>query len=246
MKADSVLVQTVSPSPNFGDRNGRPVDAMILHYTGMSSGAAAQARLLDPASQVSCHYLVWEDGRIEQMVAEADRAWHAGRSFWAGERDMNTVSIGIEIVNGGHDYGSPPYPDAQIEAVIGLARDICSRHKIVTHRVLAHSDIAPDRKCDPGEWFPWQRLAAAGVGLWIDGAHGAVRAVDPESTGPDVLALQADLRAFGYDGPLTGIFDAATACVVKAFQRHYRPVRVDGNADSSTIATLDALLGLRP
>ena len=156
------LVDDLAASPNFGDRRGRTIDALVLHYTGMPTGAGALARLCDPASSVSCHYLVWEDGRITQLVAERERAWHAGRAFWAGEHDMNAASIGIEIVNPGHDGGAPPYPAAQIEAVAALGRDLCVRHAIPPHRVLAHSDIAPDRKLDPGEWFPWRTLAAAG------------------------------------------------------------------------------------
>ena len=218
----------------------------------MSTGAAARTRLLDPASQVSCHYLVWEDGRIEQLVAEADRAWHAGRSWWDGEADMNAVSIGIEIVNGGHDAGCPPYPAAQIASVAALAQDICNRHNIVKHRVLGHSDVAPDRKLDPGEWFSWRTLADAGVGLWIEAVvPGTVASADAQSlgvgsTGSRVHALQRALRSFGYASPLTGVFDSATGAVVAAFQRHYRPALVDGNADNSTIATLHALRDLRP
>lgn len=257
MTPDSHLVRDVSPSPNFGDRRGRPIDALILHYTGMSSGPAARDRLLDPTSEVSAHYLVWEDGRIEQLVAEADRAWHAGRSFWQGETDMNAVSIGIEIVNPGHDGGCPPYPDAQIAAVMALAKDICERRAISAARVLGHSDIAPDRKLDPGEWFPWQRLAEAGIGLWphadlrhvdgrrltpsADSRRADGRRLEPGATGDEVVALQQNLSGFGYRCDTTGVFDAVTACAVAAFQRHYRSARVDGIADDETIATLVAL-----
>ena len=243
MKTDSPYVHEAVPSPNFGDRRGKGIDALILHYTGMRTGALALARLLDPASEVSCHYLVWEDGRIDQLVAEADRAWHAGRSSWAGETDMNAVSIGIEIVNAGHDGGCPPYPKAQIEAVTLLATDICARHNIVKRRVLGHSDIAPDRKLDPGEWFPWDKLAASGVGLWPapKSAADGMTSLELGSKGRDVVALQRHLREFGYSCPETGLFDPATAEIVTAFQRHYRPAIVNGNGDTQTLEVLEIL-----
>jgi N-acetylmuramoyl-L-alanine amidase len=209
----------------------------------MPSGDLALARLRDPASAVSCHYLVWEDGRVTQIVAEERRAWHAGHSFWAGERDMNTVSIGIEIVNPGHDGGAPPYPAAQIDAVIALCGDIIARHAIPRERVLAHSDIAPDRKIDPGEYFPWDRLAAAGIGLWAPPAPittGPVLCLGDQ--GPDVMTLQRAFAALGYDAPSDGRFDATTRLVVEAFQRHFRPARVDGEADVSTRETLRLIL----
>ena len=243
MKTDSAFAHAAVPSPNFGDRRGRDIDALILHYTGMRTGALALARLLDPTSEVSCHYLVWEDGRIDQLVAEADRAWHAGRSSWAGETDMNAVSIGIEIVNAGHDGGCPPYPSEQIAAVTLLARDICARHNIVKRRVLAHSDIAPDRKLDPGEWFPWDKLAASGIGLWPTSVAATDDAalLEPGSTGREVVALQRHLREFGYRCPETGLFDPATAEIVTAFQRHYRPAKVNGTGDGQTLEILEIL-----
>lgn len=242
MRADSRHADAVVPSPNFGDRQGRPVDALILHYTGMRTGELARARLLDPTAQVSCHYLVWEHGRVEQLVAEAHRAWHAGHSCWAGERDMNSVSIGIEIVNPGHDGGCPPYPAVQIDAVIALGQDICARHAIAPARVLGHSDIAPERKRDPGEWFPWERLAQAGICVGLvrpRAGNGAPLTASTES--PEVLDMQRALRAFGYECPVTGTFDVATECVVAAFQRRYRPTRVDGIADGETRAILENL-----
>jgi N-acetylmuramoyl-L-alanine amidase len=240
---DSACVDDVAPSPNHGDRRGRTIDALVLHYTGMSSGDSALARLRDPAADVSCHYLVWEDGRIAQLVPEARRAWHAGRSIWAGETDMNAVSIGIEIVNQGHDGGCPPYPDAQIEAVIALCRDIVSRHVIPAARVLAHSDIAPGRKIDPGEWFPWARLAAAGVGLWVEPApivDGPV--LRPGDEGEAVATLQGMLARLGYDVPASGRFCDVTSSTVSAFQRHWRQASVDGAADVSTRQVLAALM----
>ena len=155
----------VRVSPNFGQRVGttRP-DMIILHYTGMESGEGAEAWLCNPASEVSSHYLVHEDGRIIQMVRESDRAWHAGKSSWQGRTDINSCSVGIEIVNPGHAFGYPDFPDVQIAAVINLCRGIIERHGIVPERVLAHSDVAPGRKIDPGEKFPWHALAVSGVG----------------------------------------------------------------------------------
>src|SRR4030081_1654100 len=163
---DSPLVDRVLPSPNHEARIGvaRP-DILLLHYTGMKSTQAALERLCDPGPRVSSHYLVFEDGRILQLVPEARRAYHAGAGSWEGASDVNSRSIGIEIGNQGHDFGCPEFPDVQIAAVIALCRDILARSSIAAARVLAHSDTAPDRKRDPGEAFPWRRLAEAGVGL---------------------------------------------------------------------------------
>jgi N-acetylmuramoyl-L-alanine amidase len=239
---DSPLVDFVRASPNHGERRGRAPDSIVLHYTGMPTAEGALDQLCNPKAEVSSHYFVYEDGRIAQLVAEDRRAWHAGRSCWAGETDMNSASIGIEIVNPGHDGGAPPFPDIQIDAVIRLCRDIMARRNIPPTRILAHSDIAPGRKVDPGENFPWEALAAAGVGLWrppaprADGlvlAHGAV--------GAPVLSLQERLAAFGYGLEPTGVYDAATETIVAAFQRRWRPERIDGMADVSTFATLAAL-----
>ncbi len=231
------------PSPNHGDRRGRTVDALVLHYTGMATGEAALARLCDPAAEVSCHYLIWEDGRIDQLVAEADRAWHAGRSSWRGERDVNAVSLGIELVNAGHEGGCPPYPARQIDALIALGHDINRRHAIAPARVLAHSDVAPDRKIDPGEWFPWERLAVEGIGVHIE----TVPITEGQSlsygdAGRSVAALQSKLAKIGFDPPKTGSYDIDTALIVQAFQRRHRPAIVDGIADASTRLTLSALL----
>jgi N-acetylmuramoyl-L-alanine amidase len=239
---DSPLVTKAHPSPNHGERRMAP-NSIILHYTGMASAELALARLCDPAAEVSCHYLVDEDGRILQLVAEDRRAWHAGKSCWAGERDMNSASIGIELANGGHDFGSPPFAAAQIEAAIALCRDIMNRRKIVAWRVLGHSDIAPSRKADPGEKFPWEQFARFGIGCYV-APHpiGHDVPLARGSLGADVAALQSMLADFGYDIDVTGHYDAATETVVAAFQRHYRPLRVDGKADHSTRATLEALL----
>ena len=231
------------PSPNHNERDpAKPVDILLLHYTGMASGEAAVGWLCNPASKVSCHYVVFEDGRTVQLVDEARRAWHAGKSSWAGETDINTRSVGIEIVNPGHEFGYRPFPDVQIEAVIALCRGIISRHPIPPQRVLAHSDVAPLRKEDPGELFPWQQLFEAGVGHWVPPV--------PVAPGPflhagdhglGVGALKQRFRRYGYGIGEDSQFDAGTEAVVTAFQRHFRPARVDGVADVSTVATLDRL-----
>jgi N-acetylmuramoyl-L-alanine amidase len=239
---DSPLVQRVVASPNHNERKSA-IDMIVLHYTGMTSGEEALARLTDPASQVSSHYLVDEDGRIDQLVPEAQRAWHAGLSSWKGVTDINSCSIGIEIVNPGHDYGYRDFPARQIDAVIALCRDIVARREIPAARVLAHSDIAPARKQDPGEKFPWDRLAAAGVGLWAEPSpftEGTT--LKPDDRGPQVAELQRALARFGYAADITHLYDTPTAEIVTAFQRHFRPARVDGIADRSTFATLQRLL----
>jgi N-acetylmuramoyl-L-alanine amidase len=237
-------VADVVPSPNHAERIGctRP-DILLLHYTGMPDAGRALAWLCAPESKVSAHYFVFEDGRIVQSVPEARRAWHAGAAYWAGERDINSRSIGIEIANPGHDFGYPDYPVQQIEAVIALCRDIVARNEIPADRVLAHSDVAPSRKQDPGEKFPWRLLHQNGIGCWVEPAtivEGAQ--LVPGDTQEEVTRLQADLRRFGYGVEATGMFDQLTADVVSAFQRHFRPARVDGVADPSTRATLGALL----
>lgn len=243
-RPDTPLVSALHPSLNFGLRkDGVGPSLLVLHYTGVPSTEAAIAWLADPRSQVSCHYVIDEAGRITQMVAEAHRAWHAGAGIWAGETDINSQSIGIEIQNVGHVAGYPDFPAAQIQAVIALAQDIVARHAIRPERVLAHSDIAPSRKIDPGEKFPWDVLAAHGIGHWVP-AHPIAPHDDGlalGSTHAHVAQLQASLRAYGYGVDVTGILDVATEFVVKAFQRHFRPARVDGRIDPSTIATLNAL-----
>jgi N-acetylmuramoyl-L-alanine amidase len=234
----------VRPSPNFGERKDcKGINAIILHYTGMKTGQAAEDWLCAEESQVSSHYLAHEDGRIVQMVCEADRAWHAGKSYWRGERDLNSVSVGIEIVNCGHQLGYDEFPDAQIKSVIKLCRGIIRRHKIAPERVLAHSDIAPGRKVDPGEKFPWKRLAGEGIGNYAEPApiQGG-RFLSPGDEGQPVEALQAMLGLYGYESSVTGVFDPATLRDVKAFQLHFRPEKIDGIADFSTVDTLRKLL----
>jgi len=196
---------------------------------------------------VSSHYVVFEDGRIAQCVPESERAWHAGVSYWAGETDINSCSIGIEIANPGHDFGYPDFPSRQIAAVIALCRGIIARRGIRPDRVLAHSDVAPARKQDPGEKFPWRLLSDSGVGLWVPPApidKGGTRLASGAS-GEAVRALQSDLAAFGYSIAVSGEYDPATGEVVAAFQRHFRPALVDGEADESTRNTLIALLEKR-
>lgn len=211
------------PSPNHNDRPaGVAPSILLLHYTGMTSAAAALDRLTDPAAEVSAHYLVDEDGTVYRLVAEDRRAWHAGRAFWAGETDINGHSIGIELVNPGHEFGYRPFPEAQIASLAGLAHDILSRHPIPAARVLAHSDVAPDRKEDPGELFPWARLAAEGIGLWP--GEDVAR---PDGPMPFVDA-QRLLSEIGYGVEATGRMDAATRAVLVAFQRHWLPQRLSG------------------
>jgi N-acetylmuramoyl-L-alanine amidase len=232
-----------APSPNFDPRT-TPPDTIVLHYTGMPTGEEAIERLCDPAAKVSSHSVVEEDGRIFRLVPEERRAWHAGVSFWKGVRDINTASVGIEIVNPGHEFGYRPFPDAQIVSVIGLVADIRTRWTVENDRIVGHSDVAPDRKDDPGELFPWKRLAEAGHGLWVEppAAPGAPLSEGEESTG--VFALQAGFTRLGYDCAPSGRFDAHTKAVVTAFQRHWRQEKVDGVADGESRARLIGLLRL--
>jgi N-acetylmuramoyl-L-alanine amidase len=245
---DSSIASDVIPSANYGDRNkGRLPDMIVLHYTGMPDVEGAIAQLCTAGTDVSAHYIVLEDGRIVQCVPESKRAWHAGASFWAGEEDINSCSIGIEIINRGHDWGYPDFPLRQIAAVIALCRGIVLRRNIPPHRVLAHSDVAPARKKDPGEKFPWHSLANSGVGHWVQPAP-IVRGETLRlgSISDDVAGLQAALARYGYNVPTHGKFDGPTMEVVTAFQRHFRPAHVDGIADRSTMSTLHALLASLP
>jgi N-acetylmuramoyl-L-alanine amidase len=218
------------PSPNQAERgeppNMRPIDTLVLHYTGMQSAAAALDRLCDPAAQVSSHYVVDEDGTVWRLVAEARRAFHAGISYWQGDTDLNRVSIGIEIVNPGHEWGYRPFPEAQMAAVEALCRDILARHPIPPDRVVGHSDIASDRKADPGELFDWSRLARAGIGLWP-----AVRPDAAEGRGVGVrrTAALSDLARIGY-----AVTAASEATALAAFQRRFRSARWDGLLDRET------------
>lgn len=237
----------VRPSPNAGKRRGdAEPDLLILHYTGMGTGQAAEDWLCMPESHVSCHYIVHEDGGIVQMVREADRAWHAGAGSWFGRDDLNSFSIGVEIVNPGHEAGCPLFPDRQIEQVVALSRDICARWNIAAERVLGHSDVAPGRKIDPGECFPWAVLARHGVGRFVEPVpvtHGDI--LGEGDSGEAVAMLQKALASYGYGVEISGDFDVRTRVVVEAFQRHFRPERVDGVADRSTVETLQRLHAAR-
>ena len=246
---DSQLVSAYRPSPNFEPRRDRTRPSiLLLHYTGLADAAKAIDWLSRTESRVSAHYVVDEAGAITQLVAEEMRAWHAGLAVWAGETDINSASIGIEISNPGHAYGYPDFPEAQLVALEALCREIVARHDIRPERVLAHSDVAPTRKIDPGEKFPWERLARAGVGHWV--APEPVVWADPgiarDAAGPLVAAVQEKLAAYGYGIEATGGFDPKTEFVVTAFQRHFRPQRVDGRIDQSTITTLERLTTALP
>lgn len=237
------------PSPNF-DARTRPIDLVVLHYTGMQNAEVALARLTDPKPvagnypgpwqsedvepdaplpRVSAHYVVDEAGQIYSLVPEEHRAWHAGVSSWEGDGEVNARAIGIEIVNGGHDFGLPDFPDAQIEGVIGLLRDILRRWpELNAKRVVAHSDIAPARKADPGEKFPWKRLAEAGVSIWPEHVAMQLSSDDP------VSEVQQELAFIGYPLKQTGYMDEATKEALVAFQRRFRPSDISGVMDDET------------
>jgi N-acetylmuramoyl-L-alanine amidase len=238
------LPHSFMPSPNINERlGGKPVSILILHYTGLESAEKACDWLCREESQVSCHYLVDEQGRITQMVDETMRAWHAGVSSWHGEEDINSFSVGIEIQNPGHNLGYVKFPAVQMEAVAALAKDIVSRHPIEPRNILAHSDVAPDRKVDPGEKFDWRFLHQNGIGHFVEPeplSGGSF--LQKGDSGDPVFALQAMLKLYGYGLDASGTFDKRTKLVVEAFQRHFRQARVDGIADASTVATLHRLL----
>jgi N-acetylmuramoyl-L-alanine amidase len=245
---DSCVVAEVKPSPNYGERkDNRQPDMVVLHYTGMPSASAALEYLGAPSSQVSAHYVVCEDGKVIQMVQESRRAWHAGAALWAGETDINSCSIGIEIVNPGHDLGYPEFPKHQIAAVTALCRSIQTRHTIPPVRVLAHSDVAPTRKQDPGEKFPWRTLYDSGIGHWVKPTpitpNGEILTLGDR--GEAVESMQTSLGEYGYGVSISGNYDSVMHEVVAAFQRHFRPERVDGITDTSTRQTLHDLLAQR-
>lgn len=220
-----------TPSPNF-DARGSEITMLVLHYTGMQDAASAIQRLSDPDAKVSAHYVVAEDGQIVRMVDEGMRAWHAGRSYWRGVTDVNGASIGIEIVNPGHEWGYRPFPDAQISALIPLVADIVQRHKITRGNIVGHSDVAPARKIDPGELFPWAQLAKLRLAL----PRPTRNLMDPHWTDAGFLLA---LERFGYD-----VTDGPAA--IQAFQRRFRPELIDGLVDGECRAILLALLLPKP
>lgn len=248
-RADSSLVAALHASPNIeARRNGMTPSMLVLHYTGLPCVEKSIEVLSRPDCKVSCHYVVADDGTITQMVPESARAWHAGVSSWHGERDLNSASIGIEIQNPGHNDGYPDFPAEQMDAVTRLCQDIIARHGIVAERVLGHSDIAPGRKIDPGEKFDWEGLHRAGVGHWVKpmDVDPADRGFCGRSQGPEVLSAQTLLARYGYGIEPTGIYSPDMEIVVAAFQRHFRPARVDGRLDLSTYATLQRLVQTVP
>lgn len=236
----------VCPSPNHDARPPAvPIDTLVLHYTGMKTAQAALQRLCDAAARVSSHYLVEEDGTVWQLVGDKRRAWHAGASFWRGNTDINARSIGVEIVNPGHEWGYRPFPAQQMEALLALCRMLLARHPIAQRNIVAHSDIAPMRKQDPGELFDFSLLSRNGIGLFPDrvsdlGTADAV--VSTAELGP----VRAHLMAVGYDVAPLGPIDDGLASVLTAFQRHWRPEAITGTADRGTRARLAALVRQLP
>jgi N-acetylmuramoyl-L-alanine amidase len=246
-RPDCRMPAVIRPAVNVEPRKTGPTDILLLHYTGLPNAEQSIQLLASAESRVSCHYVVDLDGRITQMVPERLRAWHAGQSVWAGETDINSRSIGIEIQNTGHPADGigppPPFPASQIRAVIALGLDIVERNGIAARRVLAHSDIAPNRKIDPGEGFPWADLARAGLGVWVEPEP---ISASPLTGGPGDGGLYVDiaqrhLANWGYGLAITGAMDPQTTAVVTAFQRHFRPSLVDGRLDLSTLITLERL-----
>lgn len=234
-------------SPNFGERpEGQGVEHIVLHYTGMPTAESAILHLCNEESMVSSHYVVDEAGQIFKLVEEDKRAWHAGTAYWRGERDLNSTSIGIEIVNPGHEHGYRDFPEPQMLAVEQLCEDILSRHPILAKNVVAHSDIAPSRKLDPGELFDWRRLAKKKIGLWPGAEHLEPTTVMFERGDRDSMVALSQLRLLeiGYEMEVTEVLDTPTSKVIEAFQRHYRPARIDGLLDQSTFDRIKLTLDL--
>lgn len=224
------------PSPNFDDREaGVPIDMLVLHYTGMSTGPSALARLTESESRVSAHYLIEEDGTVFSLVAESRRAWHAGVAYWRGHRNINARSIGIEIVNPGHEFGYRPFPAAQMASVLALSQRLVETYGIRPWNVVGHSDVAPTRKQDPGELFDWEGLAGDGVGLWFPGAGEGAQAISASQAGEaELTSVQQALAEIGYEIEADGTYGGHTSSVITAFQRHWWPRRLDGRADRET------------
>ncbi len=229
------------PSPNHDTRDGQAIDILLLHYTGMRSGQEALERLCDPNAEpgrVSAHYCIDEDGSIYRLVPEEERAWHAGVASWAGDSNINARSIGIELVNPGHEFGYRPFPEAQMTSLIQLSQDVLRRQSILPRRVLGHSDVAPARKEDPGELFDWQRLANLGIGIWPEAEDKASLTDQP----CDIAQLQAMLAEYGYQVPQDGVLNDDTRSVIRAFQRHFLPECLSGDPDIATCRQLERVL----
>jgi N-acetylmuramoyl-L-alanine amidase len=234
-------------TPNFDDRPDGKIDTLVMHYTGMQTGQEAFERLCDPAAKVSAHYIIYEDGSVINLVQEEKRAWHAGISCWRGISSLNDTSIGIEIVNPGHEWGYRPFPEEQMESVINLSKDIIERHSIPARNVVGHSDIAPARKEDPGELFNWKLLAQEGIGLWPRTRfiwRGSDVLVQPGKEDIDVARIQKMLADYGYHIRVDGFYGPKTEYIVKAFKRHFVPEQVNVSWDKLADARMRALLKL--
>ena len=234
-------------SPNFDHRREKQTPEMlIIHYTGMTDNQEAIKRLCDPNSAVSTHYVIDDVGKCLQLVDENNRAWHAGVSSWAGNSDINSCSIGVELCNPGHEHGYKRFPEKQMATLLRLGGDILARHSILPQFVLGHSDVAPTRKLDPGEFFDWRTLADHGIGMWPDRSAAAdkhaTRETNCDGDDRDVALLQGKLARFGYGIEITGAYDEQTTLVVMAFQRHFRQNRITGNLDMESEFILDNLL----
>jgi N-acetylmuramoyl-L-alanine amidase len=226
------------PSPNFDNRDqSHGLRFIVIHYTGMISADAALARLCDPKAKVSAHYLIDEAGRTYALVEESKRAWHAGVGTWRGITDINSASVGIELANPGHQHGYRAFPQRQLNAVQDLILGVMQRHNIPASGVIGHADVAPDRKEDPGELFPWEALAVNGAGIWPE-----VKDTDYKFATDD--EVQKLLRGVGYDCPLSGTYDKPTRMALIAFQRHFHPENLTGTPENETIARLRALTRL--
>jgi N-acetylmuramoyl-L-alanine amidase len=219
------------PSPNFDSREGQNIDMLVLHYTGMKNGRDAIERLCDAGAKVSAHYVIDEDGSVYGLVEEAQRAWHAGVSYWRGQRNINQRSIGIELINPGHDYGYREFPRAQMEALAELCKEIISRHHIPARNVVGHSDVAPERKQDPGEKFDWHFLASQGIGLVPSTSNAATKTLLP------IASCLSPLENFGYN-------TENPAAAITAFQRHFRQTNLSGQWDSECEERLNSLFDL--
>ena len=216
-----VLSVKSRPSPNFDSREGNLIQFIIIHYTDMLSAEDALTRLCDPEAKVSAHYLIDKVGQVTQLVKDEDRAWHAGLSSWQGINGLNAHSIGIELDYPGHTFGLTTFPIEQIQSLLILLKQLINKHAINPQQIWGHSDIAPSRKTDPGEFFPWKDLATNGMGVW---PAEPVRA----EVNLDLNTLQGFLSEIGYDCPVTGQLDEHTRSVVRAFQRHYTPTEITG------------------